>query len=180
MTVLNVELPNEILEDVIEVSKQLNQTPEELMQMALSLLMQSDSLDNAIEAKERMNDGQALVALPSLDDKEDLELTIQLHPDALVEFSMLDEEDQLDVLNDLIERVVSEEGEEQSFDNTLDLVINETEDSQVILSSFEYGDIVYKVSDSISIYLLNLPDLVDDEFEDEEDETDEHKAIELN
>lgn len=179
MTVLNVELPNEILEDVIEVSKQLNQTPEELMQMALSLLMQSDSLDNAIEAKERMNDGQTPVALPALD-KEDLELSIQLHPDALVEFSMLDEEDQLDVLSDLIERVVSEEGEEPAFDNTLDLVINETEDSQVILSSFEYGDIVYKVSDSITIYLLNLPDLVDDEFEDAEEDEDEQTAKELN
>lgn len=170
MTVLNVNLPEEILEDVVDIAKQLDQTPEELMQMALSLLMQSDSLNNAIEAIDRTKDGKSPVPLPTVEDAEDAELSIELHPEALAEFSLLSEDDQLDVLSDLIERIASEGDEEEDlFEDTLDLVINETEDSQTLLSSFTYGDVVYKVSDKIVIYLFDLPDLMgEDEFEEDE------------
>lgn len=168
MTTLNVELPDEIFEDITEVAKELDQTPEEFMQMALSLLMQSDSLANAMVAMERVKDKQMPVTLPTMDSEEP-ELSIELHPDALAELQMLDEEDQIDVLGDLMERVLNETQEEddESFSEGLDLVINETEDSQLILSSFDYGDIVYKLSDKIVVYLLNLPDLIPDE-EDED------------
>lgn len=162
MSTVNVTLPDEILADVSEVAKKLKQTPEEFMQMALSLLMQSDSLDNAMMAMERLNDGQNTVRLPAFDD-EDPELSIELHPEALAELNMLDEEDQIDVLSDLIERVVSEDEPDFDLENTLDLVINESEESQLVLSSFEYGDIVYKISDKIVIYLINLPDLMPEE-----------------
>ncbi len=175
MTTLNVELPDEILEDITEIAKELDQSPEEFMQMALSLLMQSDSLSNAMVAMERVKDKNESVALPSLDGSDDSELIIELHPEALAELHLLAEEDQVDVLSDLIERVLSETEEEEMFTEGLDLVINETEDSQLILSSFDYGDIVYKLSDKIVIYLLNLPDLMpDDEDGDEEEEEGAH------
>lgn len=163
MTILNVELPNEIHEDVVEIAKQLNQTPTELMQMALSLLMQSDALNNAIEAMERSKDGKETIALPLAEAQQETDIAIGFHPEALVEFNSLSEEDQLDVLSELIEHIGSVD-DENNFDETITLVINETDNSQTLLSSLDYGDIVYKVDDNaLIIYLMHFPDLMADD-----------------
>lgn len=171
MTNLTIELPDEVYSDLNEVSKRLNQTPEETTQMALSLLMQFDSLDYALIAMQRMNDDQETTPLPAL--QEEAELSLEFHPAALEELQSLEEDDQVEVLTSFIERIVAEEDE---LEDTLDLVINENEKEQVVLSSFDFGDIVYKIGDKVVIYMIGFPELADfdedyaEEFDIDEDE----------
>lgn len=167
MTNLTIELPDEVYSDLNEVAKRLNQTPEETTQMALSLLMQFDSLDFALIAIQRMNEEHETTPLPAL--QEEAELSLEFHPAAMEELQSLEEEDQVEVLSAFIERIVAEEDE---LEDTLDLVINENETEQVVLSSFDFGDIVYKIGDKVVIYMIGFPELEDlEEFDfDEEDE----------
>lgn len=169
MTSLTIELPNDIFEDLSEVAKRLNQSPEETTQMALSLLMQFDSLDYALIATARINDGSETVPLPAL--AEEADLALEFHPAALEELQALEEDDQVEVLSSFIERIVAEE---EDLENTLDLVITESENDQVVLSSFDFGDIVYRIGDKVIVYMIGLPE--DSEFEGfefEEEEEDE-------
>ncbi len=158
MTSLTIELPDDVYEDLGEVAKRLNQTSEETTQMALSLLMQFDSLDFALVATARINDELETIPLPALADEADLAL--EFHPAALEELQALEEDDQVEVLSAFIERIVAEEEE---LDDTLDLVITENETDQVVLSSFDFGDIVYKIGEKVVVYLIGLPQ--EDEFE---------------
>ncbi len=166
MTSLNVDLPDEVYEDLSEVAKRLNQSPEETTQMALSLLMQFDALDYALIGSARMADGEETVPLPALG--QDSDLMLEFHPQALEELQSLEEDDQVEVLTEFIERIVADEEE---LEDTLDLVINEDEDTQVVLSSFDFGDIVYKIADHVTIYMIGLPELEEfSEYEMDEDE----------
>ena len=166
MTSLKIDLPDEVYQDLNEVAKRLNQTPEETTQMALSLLMQFDSLEYALLAMQRVMDGQASMPLPAL--SEEAELALEFHPEALAELQSLSEDDQVAVLSELIERIVAEESD---LEDTLDLVLNENEKEQVVLSSFDFGDIVYKIGDKVVVYLIGLP--FEDEFEMEDFDEDE-------
>lgn len=166
MTSFTITLPDEIHADLAEVAKRLNQTPEETTQMALSLLMQFDSLDYALIAMQRINDGETIVPLPALADES--ELALEFHPLALEELQSLDEDDQIELLTELIERIVAEEEE---LEDTLDLVINESETEQVVMSSFEFGDVVYKISEKVVVYLIGIPEL--EEFDGLEMDMDE-------
>lgn len=168
MTNLTIELPDEVYSDLNEVAKRLNQTPEETTQMALSLLMQFDSIDFALIAIQRMQEEHETTPLPAL--QEEAELSLEFHPAAMEELQSLEEEDQVEVLSAFIERIVAEEDE---LDDTLDLVINENETEQVVLSSFDFGDIVYKIGDKVVIYMIGFPpmdDLEEFDFDEEEDE----------
>lgn len=162
MTSITIELPNDIYEDLSEVSKRLNQTPEETTQMALSLLMQFDSLDYALVATARINDDMETVPLPALAEESDLAL--EFHPAALEELQALEEDDQVEVLSSFIERIVAEEEE---LEDTLDLVITESETDQVVLSSFDFGDIIYRIGDKVVVYMIGLPP--EEAFEDFEE-----------
>lgn len=166
MTSLKIELPDDVYNDLGEVAKRLNQTPEETTQMALSLLMQFDSLDYALIATQRINDDQESVPLPAL--AEEADLALEFHPEALEELQSLEEDDQVEVLSSFIERIVAEEAE---LENTLDLVITENDNEQVVLSSFDFGDIVYKIGDKVVVYMIGLPPEEEfEEFDIEEDE----------
>ncbi|HET9843252.1 MAG TPA: hypothetical protein VFP93_01175 [Gammaproteobacteria bacterium] len=174
MTSLKIDLPDDVYTDLTEVAKRLKQTPEETTQMALSLLMQFESLDYALVAMQRVEDGQETVPLPAL--AEESELSLEFHPEALDELQTLDEEDQVTVLTELIERIVAEEDE---LEDTLDLVINENSAEQIVLSSFEFGDIIYRIANKVTVYMIALPTQEEFEAEDISEDEDEEEDEEL-
>jgi hypothetical protein len=177
MPKITVNVPDELFEVLSEIASSLKESPENCLMLALNHLMQTDTLDNAIEGVSRMDDGQALVDFPAL--KEELDIDIQFHHQAMEELEALEEEDQIEVLGQFVERISEEEAE---LLPELDLAIKETPDGQVILSSFDFGEIVYQSGESTIIYHLAMEELEDEDddeedeeedFEDEEDSEDE-------
>ncbi len=165
MAKITVNVPDELNEVLSEIASGLKETPENCLLLALNHLMQTDTLDNAIEGVSRIDDGQALVDFPAL--KEELDIDIQFHPQAMEELEELEEEDQIEVLEQFVERISEEDAELLS---ELDLAIKETAEGQVILSSFDFGEIVYQSGESTIIYHLAMAELEEDDDEEEEDE----------
>lgn len=175
MATLSITLPDEVFAELNNIAAQLKQTPEQCLQLSLSHFLQTDSLENAIEGIARMADKEPLVDFPEL--KEELGIDIQFHPIAMDELESLDEEDQVEVLGQLIERISAEEEE---LDNTLDLVLKEEGDNQVVLSGFNFGDVVYQVGTTITIYHIALSEEEEEMEEEEDDEEEEENAEEKN
>lgn len=178
--IINVNLPTEVANDISELASQLKQTPEEFIQMALSLLMQSNSLDNILASNDRIEDQKTLepIDLGLVDDPADelSDISLEIHPDANEEFNFFDEDQKAYILSALIDRITMELDEEEDlFDSSIDLVIQESEDHQLLLSSFDFGEIVYTIGDKLVIYLLDISEHFNWEASDEdEDEITNH------
>lgn len=166
MASITLQLPDEFYAELTDAANQLKSTPEQCLELALAHFMQSHALMSAIEALERMEDKEPLVDFPEL--KEELELDIKFHPMAMEELESLTEEEQVSVLEDLINRISGESDEE--LEDSMDLVIKDTPDYQVILSEFSFGQVVYKISDVITIYFVGILEDEEDEIEDEDEE----------
>jgi len=167
---LQINVPDDAMAELSEVAEQLQLSPEQCVLLALNHFIQTDTVGNAIEGQSRMGDGEALVDFPEL--KEEVGIDIQFHPIAMEELETLDEEAQVHVLGELIERISAEEEE---LTDTIDLVLKDDPVNQVVLSSFSFGDVVYTIGESVAIYHIAFVE--EDEYEDEdEDETAEDEA----
>jgi len=168
MATLNLTIPDDIFAELSIIATQLKQTPEQAVLLALNHLLQTSTVENAIEGIARIEDGETLVDFPELQDE--LGIEIKFHPDAMDELESVEEEDQIEILEQLITRISSEE--EDEIENTLDLVLKEEEENQVVLSGFDFGDIIYQLGQNMIIYhiALNEAEKGEDEDEDEEDE----------
>jgi len=162
---LTIDLPDDFYAELCDIASQLKQTPEQSAILALSHFAQTDTVDNAIEGMARTEDSEVLVGFPEL--QEELGLEIKFHPMAMEELEAIEEEDQIEILEQLIHRIASSEEE---LDGTLDLVLKEESSSQIVLSGFDFGDVIYKAGQNIIVYHLALHE---DENEDDEEELDD-------
>lgn len=168
MATLNIQLTDDFYSELSDLAEQLKISPEQCAQLALHHFFQTDTVENAIEGSLRMSDGQALVDFPEL--KEELGIEIKFHPDAMEELESVSEEDQIDILERLISRISANEDE---LEATLDIVIKEEGENQLVLSGFGFGDIVYELGENVTIYHIALIDEDDEEESDEDEEDDE-------
>lgn len=169
MPTISLNVPDEIFTEVVEISQQLKQTPEELFMLALHHLTRTDTIDNTIEGITRMEDGETLMGFPEL--KEELGMEVQFHPMAMEELESLEEEDQIEVLGSLIDRLMGEDDPDVS----LDLPICETPAGTLITSGFIFGDITYIKGPSLIVYHIALAEEEGEEFEEEEAELEEEE-----
>ena len=181
MSQIQVNLPDELHEILNEVASRLNKTPEESIELALNFFLQMDTIDCAIIGKERFDANAELVPLAVDGEDDDLEYELKFHPEALEEYEALDEEQQMLAICALVTRLFDEEDEESDVSQTPpELDLYSTEDTDLILSHFSFGDIVYAVnSDAVAIYHVSFneedaldDDDIDDDDEDEDDEDD--------
>lgn len=171
MTTLTIDIPEPFHAELSEIAKQLKQTPEQCAVLALSFFLQTDTSENAIEGFSRIGDNQTLVDFEEL--KEEIGIEVQFHPNAMDELESLEEEEQIELLDEFITRISAQSEEE----NSIDLVLKEEGDEQIVLSSFEFGDIIYKLGTNIIIYHIALSLEEDDEEDDEEDEEEDLEAM---
>ena len=170
MAQLTINLPDDFSTELTEIANQLKLPPEQCVMLALSHFLQTDTVENAIEGVARTNDGETLVDFPEL--KQELGLDLKFHPQAMEELESLSEEEQVEILGELIERITAKEEE---LHDTIDLVLKEENANQLVLSGFGFGDVIYQIGDNILIYHIALMD----EFEDEEEDEDEEDETEL-
>lgn len=175
MATLNLTIPDDIFAELSIIATQLKQTPEQSVLLALNHFLQTSTVENAIEGLNRMEDGEALVDFPELQDE--LGIEIKFHPDAMDELESVEEEDQIEILEQLITRISSEE--EDEVENTLDLVLKEEGENQVVLSGFDFGDIVYQLGQNMIIYHIALTEEASDEDEVEDEDEDEFDDEEI-
>lgn len=168
MATLNIQLTDDFNSELTNIAEQLKVSPEQCVQLALHHFFQTDTVENAIEAIARIDDGQALVDFPEL--KEELGIEIKFHPDAMDELESVAEEDQIDILERLINRISANEDE---LEATLDIVIKEQGENQLVLSGFSFGDIVYELGENVVIYHIALIEEEEDEEESDDDEDEE-------
>ncbi|HRE32041.1 MAG TPA: hypothetical protein PLD88_08715, partial [Candidatus Berkiella sp.] len=149
------------------VAEQLKLSPEQCILLALNHFIQTETVGNAIEGQSRVGDGEELVDFPEL--KEEVGIEIQFHPAAMEELETLEEEAQVHVLGELIERISAEEDE---LTDTLDLVLKDDPENQLVLSGFSFGEVVYTIGETVVIYHIAFTEEedFDDEDEDEDDE----------
>lgn len=164
MASINVEIPDELLEDLEDISEQLKTSTSETVMLGLSFIMQTNTLENAIEGIARIDDDtdEEIISFPEI--KEEIDLDINFQAAAMEELEALDEEDQIELIGHLIERLSMDEEVE---DNNVDLILREEDDASVILSCFEFGDIIYRLGEDVTIYHIAMHDLLDDEEFDE-------------
>lgn len=174
MTTLSVNLPDDIYDEFVSIAEQLKISTDACALLAISYMTQTDVFQAAIEGMSRYQDGHPLVEMPEI--QEELEVGLNLHPAAQEELESLDDESQITVLAELIERTTLDEDE---LEDTIDLVIKDNGESQVVLSSFSFGDVVYEVSDEINVYHISLSD-EDDEDEDDDEEDEDYDDDEAN
>lgn len=180
MATININIPEEILSDLSDVAAQLKLNAEQCMKLALSHFLQSDALTNAMEGVSRTEDDQILMDFPEL--QQELNMNIKFHPQAMEELESLPPEAQINVLEQLLIRITSEE---EMLEETLDLVLDEDETSQLLLSEFNFGDVIYQTSPAtIKIYHIalleneeenELDDLDEEDFEEDEEEFNEEE-----
>lgn len=163
MTMLQINVPDDAMTELSIVAEQLKMSPEQCVLLALNHFIQTDTAGNAIEGQSRIGDGEALVDFPEL--KEEVGIDIQFHPIAMEELETLEEEAQVHVLGELIERISAEEEE---LTDTLDLVLKDDPENQIVLSSFSFGDVVYTIGETVVIYHIAFTE--EEEFEDEEED----------
>lgn len=175
MATLTIEIPDDLYDELKETATELKSNPSDALILAYNHFMQTEVVDNAVEGMERSAiSDENLISFPEL--KEELDIDINFHPLAMEELESLDEEDQIELIGQLIERL--SQGDEDLADD-VDLVLNETEAATVLLSSFDFGDIVYRVNDEfITIYHIALSDAFDEELDlDDEELDDEFEEI---
>lgn len=184
MANLNLTIADDVYSELTDVAEQLKISPEQCAQLALHHFLQTDTIENSIEGIARMDDGEELVDFPEL--KEELGIEIKFHPAAMDELESVTEEDQIEILEQLVTRISAQE---EDLEATLDIVIKEEGENQIVLSGFDFGDIVYQLGQNIIIYHIALieeededdeDDELDDDFEEDEeaalDESEEHKT----
>tara|TARA_R110002110_G_scaffold404606_1_gene623172 strand:+ start:213051 stop:213581 length:531 start_codon:yes stop_codon:yes gene_type:complete len=164
MAKLTIEIPDELLEELEDITEQLKISTSETVMLALSFIMQQDTLDNAIEGIARVDDQDEneVISFPEI--KEELDIDINFHARAMEELDALDEEEQIELIGHLIERL-SQDDEE--LDEDVDLVLREDDDASIILSCFDFGDIIYKLSEDITVYHIAMLEPEEDEDFDE-------------
>ncbi|HKY69879.1 MAG TPA: hypothetical protein VJ205_03190 [Gammaproteobacteria bacterium] len=173
MANLNIKIPDDYLEELNEIAALLKMNLEECVQLALNYFMQFESIDNATVAMQRYTDKtKKTVAMPSLE--EEFNLNIKFHPEALEEFQEFEAEDQAELILELADRISNAE---EGVQDGVDLVLRETDEAQLVLSCFEFGDIVYEIGDHLTIYLISSPELEED-YEDEDEEEDDQEQDE--
>ncbi len=173
MTTMNIDLPEEMFEEFNNIAEQLTLSHTECVQLALNHFFQTHILESAVEGIARIDDGESLVAFPEL--KEELGLDITFHPMAMEELETLTEEEQVIILEEVINRITQETADEQD-DDDLDLVLKDLGDKQIVLSEFDFGDVVYQIGQSVVIYHIAILEDNEDEMDIEEDEdTIEHE-----
>lgn len=165
MTTLQVNVPDDAMAELSIIAEQLKLSPEQCILLALNHFIQTDTVANAIEGQARVGDGEALVEFPEL--KEEVGIDIQFHPTAMEELETLEEEAQVHVLGELIERISAEEEE---LTDTLDLVLKDDPENQLVLSGFSFGDVVYTIGETVAVYHIAFAEEEDFDDEDEDDE----------
>jgi hypothetical protein len=163
MTTLQLNVPEDAMTELSIVAEQLKLSPEQCVLLALNHFIQTDTVGNAIEGQSRIGDGESLVDFPEL--KEEVGIDIQFHPIAMEELETLEEEAQVHVLGELIERISAEEEE---LTDTLDIVLKDDPENQIVLSSFSFGDVVYTIGETVVIYHIAFAE--DEEYEDEDED----------
>jgi hypothetical protein len=160
MAKLTIEIPDELLKELEDITGQLKISTSETVMLALSFIMQQDTLDNAIEGIARVDDkdNNDLVSFPEI--KEELDIDINFHASAMEELDELNEEEQIELIGHLIERLSQDD---EDLDEDVDLVLREDKDASIILSCFDFGDIIYKLSEEITIYHISMLEPEDDE-----------------
>lgn len=173
MTMITIDISDELHQELLDVAGQLKINANETIQLALGYFLQAQSLTSVLEGTSRMSDGQALVDFPEL--KEEIGMDIKFHSKAMEELEALTEEEQVDVLEELITRITTPDEE---LEETLDLVIKEEQGTQIVLSEFYFGDVIYKIGQTVEIYHLALLE-DEDESEADDNEEDEGEGEEL-
>ncbi|MFI4937716.1 MAG: hypothetical protein ACHQJ6_04315 [Candidatus Berkiellales bacterium] len=169
MATINIEIPDEVYSEVSEVALQLKVSPAECVQLALSHFLQTHSLESAIEGLARIEDGEELIDFNEL--KNELGIDVKFHPQAMEELESLSEEDQVVILEEIIDRITSEEEE---LEGAVDLVLKDKDNQQTILSEFGFGDVVYQIGENVGIYHIAI---LEEEDEDDEDDMDDEDDL---
>ncbi|MFO1258652.1 MAG: hypothetical protein U1E78_09645 [Gammaproteobacteria bacterium] len=173
MSQSQVTLSQPLVEALTELAACLKKSPEECAELAISFFMQTDTANNAIIAKERFDEKAKLVPITVDQDEEEVEYDLKFHPEALEEYESLDEEQQTLVVCALVSRLFEEEEASEEDIDFPEILVQETSNSQLILTHFPFGDLVYEVSDeAVSIFLVSFNEEDEDFDEDDEDEED--------
>lgn len=175
MATLTIDIPDDVFTELSNIADQLKITAEECVQLSLNHLLQTHTLDSALEGSARIDDGEELVDFPEL--KEELGLDIKFHPMAMEELEALTEEEQVSILEELISRITSEDVE---LEDTLDLVLKDQDEKQTILSEFDFGDVVYQIGSTIVIYHIAILNEIEEEDGEDEEEDEEIGKLGLN
>lgn len=169
MSQSQVTLSQPLVDALTELAACLKKSPEECAELAISFFMQTDTANNAIIAKERFDEKAKLVPITVDQDEEEVEYDLKFHPEALAEYESLDEEQQTLVVCALVSRLFEEEETAEDDIDFPEILVQETPNSQLILTHFPFGDLVYEVSDeAVAIFMVNFNE--EDEDYDEEDE----------
>lgn len=148
---ITLSLSDDLFSELSDTATALKCTLPEFIELAVSHFFQTPTLENSLEAMERISDQEALVDFPEL--RDELELDIKFHPLAIEELESLSQEDQITILENLVSRI-----SEESDDEAVDLVIKETPEYQIVLSEFHFGQVVYKIGESIIVYYVSVSD----------------------
>lgn len=187
MNRITIDLPDDTYSDLQDLSKQLAITPEECLELSLSLLFQTpEMVEISIIGVERYLDKQPLVTgqispmdeilEEDEDEEEDSQIDLsflKFHPQALVEFEELHSFEQIDLINSLASRLqanVDEDEEEE--EGAVDLVLKDNDKDQLIFSLFEFGALVYSIdkeTENLIIYTIHYMEEDDSEEEDDQD-----------
>lgn len=177
MSQSQITLSEPLMEALTELASCLRKTPDESAELALSFFLQSDTANNAIIAKERYDENVELIPISIDQEEEELEYDLRFHPEALEEYESLDEEQQTLAVCALVSRLFDDEEnadddeEAEVEDDCPELVLNETPTSQLILTHFPFGDLVYEVTEeAVSIFMVNF---LEEEYEDEDEDEEE-------
>jgi len=165
MATLTVTVPDDVFAELKTVSEQLQQTPEQCAYLSLCHFLQAPTVDSALEGMARVNVEAQYVDFPEL--KAAYGIDIQFHPMAIEELQALNEEEQTSLLEELIDRISEDDPDAEEM---MDLVLKENGDHQIVLSEFPFGDVVYKIGQTIVVYHIAL---VEDSLEEDEIETQE-------
>ena len=166
MATLNITIPDEIFAELTDIAEQLKQTPEQCLHLAMCHFLQTRALDTVLEGMARSHhESSEHIDFPEL--KETYGIDIKFHPMAIEELESLTEEEQMGILEEIIERISEDDPEAEA---TIDLVIQEQGETQIVLSEFDFGDVVYQISSGITVYHIALNEelLEDEELEEDE------------
>lgn len=167
MATLTIDLPDELFGELKETAVEMGLDPSALVSLCFQYFSQTETLDNIIEGLERTQISEDnLITFPGL--KEELDLDFNFHPHAIEELETLEQSDQIEVISQLVERLSQED---ELLDEGIDIVIKDEENASLLMSSFDFGDIIYRVSEElVTIYHIALDESMDEAFDEDEDE----------
>lgn len=174
MPKVTIEIPDELFDELKDTADALNTDVSGALNLAYQHFSQTEAVDNAVEGIERSaTPDENLISFAEL--KDDLDIDINFHPLAMEELEALDTADQIELIGQLIERLSQEDDSMEG----IDLVLKDSDTSSLLLSSFEFGDLIYRITDEvITIYHIALAEDFDEDFDEEADEEfDEYEEI---